>query len=163
MTRCVWQHSRAAGNDLLVLLALADYCAKDDDVAWPSQDAIAEKTRLSESTVRRCLRSLEQLGELVTETNAGPLYRGARRSVNRYRIAIGGQSDRSKGGQSAPKGVQSDTERRSAVTARTGMNREGTGARATTLASAPAECPQHPGRPAKKCGLCRFDHLGPAA
>lgn len=57
----VWQHSGAKGNDLLVLLALADN-ANDDGVCWPSLRYLAEKTRLHENTIRSRLKSLRGLG-----------------------------------------------------------------------------------------------------
>lgn len=53
--------TEARGTDLLVLLALADY-ADDDHRAWPKIATLAEKCRVSEKTVRRSIRSLEDLG-----------------------------------------------------------------------------------------------------
>jgi biotin operon repressor len=102
----VWDHSQARGNDRLVLLAIADHAHDDGAGAWPSQELLTQKTHLSESTVRRCIRSLEDLGELVTD-------RG--RLGNRYRVDMTGratgQNDRSDNGEG-----HSDRSDRSSVT-----------------------------------------------
>lgn len=60
--------SGAGGNDLLVLLALADHAGGHTDAyadAYPSVKTIAEKTRVSPRTVQRCLRSLEDAGHIL--------------------------------------------------------------------------------------------------
>lgn len=62
MTR-VWEHSRAEGTNLLVLLALADF-ADENDIAWPSKARIAERCRISPRTVIRRIKTLEAQGEL---------------------------------------------------------------------------------------------------
>jgi len=95
MSSWVWRHADAAGNDLLVLLALAD--AADDEC--PSVGVLERKTRLSESTVRRCLTRLCEAGLLVRESRPG--------MSNRYVITTSGgcQSDTPPG----PEGCQSDT------------------------------------------------------
>ena len=94
MTSWVWRHADAAGNDLLVLLALAD--AADDEC--PSVGVLERKTRLSESTVRRCLTRLCEAGLLVRESRPG--------MSNRYVVTTseGCQSDTPQG----PEGCQSD-------------------------------------------------------
>ena len=77
----VWQSSRASGNALLVLLAIADN-ANDAGTAWPSVDTIARKARCSERRAQRHLRRLEALGELQVEKQAGP------RGCNLYRVTV---------------------------------------------------------------------------
>ena len=60
-TTRAWE-SGAKGNDMLVLLALADFAGGHDDpydYAYPSVPTLAKKTGLSPRTVQRCLRSLE--------------------------------------------------------------------------------------------------------
>jgi hypothetical protein len=91
----VWQHSRADGNVRLVLLAIADSANDDGLDAWPSMNRLCQKTRLSERTIRRCVRELEQLGEL--RCLGGRRGAHGRRVSNRYEVtmASSGQIDRS--------------------------------------------------------------------
>ena len=67
----VWKHAPADKGDLLILLALADH-ADDDGRCFPSISRLAEKGRMSERNVKRCLRALEECGVVKTETGAGP-------------------------------------------------------------------------------------------
>lgn len=76
----VWEHSEAAGNNRLTLLAIADRCNDEGEDAWPSIASLMAKTRLSESTVRRCIQSLAKSKELDVELKAGP------NGTNKYRI-----------------------------------------------------------------------------
>ena len=73
----VWEHSEAKGNELLILLALADQ-ADDAGVCWPSVASLAAKTRLSERTIQTYLRALEDAGILSIEERLG--------TSNRYTI-----------------------------------------------------------------------------
>lgn len=66
----VWDHSQAAGNDRLVLLAIADN-ANDEGTCWPGVALLAHKTRLHPRTVQRCIASLRKMGELGVEFNKG--------------------------------------------------------------------------------------------
>ena len=75
----VWQHSGAAGNDLLLLLALADV-ADDNGRCWPSVAHLADKTKLSRATVQRRLKALREAGKIVT--------RGQRGTSNVYGIVL---------------------------------------------------------------------------
>lgn len=70
-TTWVWEHSEAEDTDRLVLLAIADAADADGNNAWPALDKIAKFVRKSERTVRRSIRSLEELGELAVEIKAG--------------------------------------------------------------------------------------------
>lgn len=76
----VWEHSRAAGTDLLVLLAIADHAADDGGNAYPSVSTLARKTRVSERTVQRSIRTLVELGELAVDNQGAPIRRSDRRS-----------------------------------------------------------------------------------
>lgn len=76
----VWDESCHKGNDLLLLLSLADH-ANDEGYCWPSIETLAKKTRLSESTVIRATKRMEDSGELVVNHN--------RRYGNRYIVATG--------------------------------------------------------------------------
>lgn len=62
--------SKAKGADRLVLLALAD-TMNDEGECWPGVKWLAAKAKVSESTARRCLRNLEELGEIITVENGG--------------------------------------------------------------------------------------------
>jgi hypothetical protein len=102
----VWKHSDAAGNDLLLLLAMADH-ADDRGICWPSIHQLAIKTRVSESTVKRSIKTLVDLGELKIEEAGGTF--GTRRLANRYRVLRGkrkyqgDQPDNATGGQNEPR------------------------------------------------------------
>ena len=66
----VWRHSGAVGNDLLLLLALADV-ADDSGRCWPSVAYLVEKTKLSRATVQRRLHALTEAGRIVTSSRSG--------------------------------------------------------------------------------------------
>lgn len=59
----VWDHSRADGSKLLVLLALADQ-AHEDGFCWPSIETVGRRARLQKRQVLRVLDDLVALGEL---------------------------------------------------------------------------------------------------
>lgn len=115
----VWDHSKAGGTDRLVLLAIADSADHDGTNAWPSVATIARKCSVSERTVQRAIRSLEALGEIRVEAQAGgtPTMTADRRP-NLYRVVMAsGVSDRhpeeasgvtpsaERGDQMTPRGV----------------------------------------------------------
>lgn len=80
----VFEHSEAKLAGRLVLLALAD-SAHDDGITWIGQELIAEKARVSEQSVRRVLRTLEDDGEIQTRK----AQRGKLR-INTYRVNVPG-------------------------------------------------------------------------
>lgn len=59
----VWKDSKREGTELLLLLAIADY-ADDHGVAHPYKAQLAKKCRISERTVQRLLKKIEDEGEL---------------------------------------------------------------------------------------------------
>jgi hypothetical protein len=63
-TSYVWEKSEAEGADRLVLLALADF-ADENGNCFGSWGKLEQKTRLSRATVARCLRRLQNSGDLV--------------------------------------------------------------------------------------------------
>jgi hypothetical protein len=63
-TSYVWEKSEAEGADRLVLLALADF-ADENGNCFGSWGKLEQKTRLSRATVARCLRRLQDSGDLV--------------------------------------------------------------------------------------------------
>lgn len=75
----VWANSRQSGNDLLVLLALADF-ADDRGVAFPAVPTLAQKCRMSPRNANRVIAVLRESGELIVEVNAGP------KGANLYRV-----------------------------------------------------------------------------
>jgi hypothetical protein len=83
----VWDHSQAEGNARLVLLAIADNAGHDGRDAWPSQETLARKCRVSVRTVRRAIKELVDLGELEVQKYAGPVVDGRDgRRTHRYVI-----------------------------------------------------------------------------
>lgn len=94
-TSWAFEHSRASGNCLLVLLALADRANEDGEDCHPSISTLMRKTRLSESTVRRCIRELElnceicRQGKRCSVQHLGELevsYGTGKFGCNEYRI-----------------------------------------------------------------------------
>lgn len=77
----VWDHSPAAGTELLVLLAIADNANDAGANAYPSTETLARKTRLDARTVQRVIRRLEDDGRLVVD-------RGGGRAANRYSVPL---------------------------------------------------------------------------
>jgi hypothetical protein len=75
----VWANSKQSGNDLLVLLALADF-ADDRGVAFPAVPTLAKKCRMTPRNANRVLAALRGSGELQIDVSAGP------RGANLYRI-----------------------------------------------------------------------------
>ena len=67
----VWQHSRAKGSELLLLLAIADFAKDDGSGAWPSVETLAHKTRLSDRNVQYLVDKLVAAGELDVKQGVG--------------------------------------------------------------------------------------------
>jgi hypothetical protein len=63
----VFDNSRHAGGELLVLLAIADHAHEDGTGAFPALATLARKTKLGESTIRRHIQTLQATGELRRE------------------------------------------------------------------------------------------------
>lgn len=66
----VWESGPSDKAQLLVLLALADFCS-DRGECWPSMKSVAEKARMSERNARRVVRDLESAGLLSTYEGGG--------------------------------------------------------------------------------------------
>lgn len=71
----VWDYSQHEGSALLIMLALADY-ANDGGYCFPSIPALARKARVSERTVMRLLKEIEESGEvtILHKRNSGNRY-----------------------------------------------------------------------------------------
>ena len=65
----VWGLKGLSAAETLVLLRLADR-ANADGQAWPGEESLAHDTRLSPRTVRRAIRSLEDLDVILVERRA---------------------------------------------------------------------------------------------
>lgn len=64
ITDQAWRLSQSSGNELLLLLALADNADEDSRLCWPSVPYLAKKTRLGVRTVQRLLEKLAAAGEI---------------------------------------------------------------------------------------------------
>jgi hypothetical protein len=71
-TTWAWYESKAAGTDLLVLLALADF-ADETGRCFGSWATMQKKTKLGRSTIARCIKRLEASGELTVIEGAKTL------------------------------------------------------------------------------------------
>ncbi len=83
----VWQHSKASGSALVLLLALADH-ADDAGEAWPSQTTLARLAKITDRQVRALLHDLVAAGEIE-------IVGEGRRGVIVYRIACGDEAETS--------------------------------------------------------------------
>jgi hypothetical protein len=81
----VWEFSRHAGSELLMLLAIADF-SDDEGRAYPAVSTLARKARMSPRNVNHILTALRASGELEVKANEGP------HGTNRYRIRLDGIS-----------------------------------------------------------------------
>ena len=84
----VWKSSLPTAEKM-VLLVIADHAADDGSNAWPGIATIARKASMSERTVQRHLRTLEEQGLIAVESQAGgtKTTRNDRRP-NRYDINL---------------------------------------------------------------------------
>ena len=77
----VWDCSRHTGNDLLMMLAIADF-ADDDGRAYPSVARLAEKCRMTSRNANKVIAVLRKGGELEIRQNEGP------KGTNLYRLVL---------------------------------------------------------------------------
>lgn len=77
----VWKLSRLSGNELLMLLAIADY-ADDSGRAYPSVATLARKCRIQLRGAQRILSVLRESGEIEVRMNGGP------KGCNEYKIKL---------------------------------------------------------------------------
>ncbi len=76
-----WRHGPADRNDLLVLLAIADF-ADDEGYFWPSIKSLAQKARMTERGVQKIARRLQAMGLVSIRTGTG------RRNCNEYTLNL---------------------------------------------------------------------------
>lgn len=67
----VWGKRGLGPYGKLVLMELADHLGRDDAVVWPSLRAIAARTEISISSIRRVVTQLENLGLIVCFEKVG--------------------------------------------------------------------------------------------
>ena len=83
----VLNHSRATGTAKMVLIGIANH--DGDGGAWPALATLARYAGINERNTRKAIRSLEALGELTTELQAGGTRETANAlRTNRYRIRL---------------------------------------------------------------------------
>jgi DNA-binding MarR family transcriptional regulator len=73
-------------GEYLVLVAIASY-ADADGRAWPTIESLARRARVTERTVNRAIKTLQEIGELEVESRAS-----GRRS-NSYVVAVATRDD----------------------------------------------------------------------
>ena len=78
----VWELSANRGNDLLMLLAIADFADDDDGNAYPAVSTLAAKCRMQARNANRILATLRESGELEIRQNEGP------HGTNLYRVVL---------------------------------------------------------------------------
>lgn len=84
-TKAAREHSQATGPAYAVLLALCFFADEQTWQADPSKEALADESRLSVPTVKRALKTLEDLGELLIEERPVP---GKKHKTNLYTITL---------------------------------------------------------------------------
>jgi hypothetical protein len=96
----VLNHSRAVGTAKVVLLGIANH--DGDGGAWPSIDTLARYANVDPRSVKRAIRTLEELGEVVVHLNDGGT-RSTRNDQrpNRYELTVPRRGDAS---VTAPRG-----------------------------------------------------------
>jgi len=67
----VWKHSQSRGSVRNVLLRISDQAGHQGENAWPGIDTIAADCRIGRRQAQKCIRQLEELGELLVFPNAG--------------------------------------------------------------------------------------------
>jgi hypothetical protein len=82
----VWEHSKAKGSALLLLLAIADHAHDDGKGAYPGLERLANKCRQTVRNTQILIRKLEEIGELGVSYGTGP------HGTNEYTIPMGGEN-----------------------------------------------------------------------
>jgi hypothetical protein len=96
ITTSVWDHSRAKGGDLTLLLAIADNADNETAIAFPSIESLAKKSRMSKRTVQYAIVRLKKLKELSV------IIRRGRGNLNFYRVDLHLRMNLIKGAEIAP-------------------------------------------------------------
>ena len=105
----VWDGFPASGSEMLVMLALADWCNDEGGSLHPSMRAVAEKVRVSEKQARRIVHGLEEAGYIKVVGNANG---GAPGSTKQYQLNVAklkALADRKAAQKAPPTGVTPPT------------------------------------------------------
>lgn len=89
MISLVLNHSRSEGRAKVVLIGIANH--HGDNGAWPSIATLAKYANSSERSVKRDIKYLQELGELVVEVQGGE--GKSQYKTNKYWISISGVTD----------------------------------------------------------------------
>ena len=89
MISLVLNHSRSEGRAKVVLIGIANH--HGDNGAWPSIATLAKYANSSERSVKRDIKYLQELGELVVEPQGGE--GKSQYKTNKYWISISGVTD----------------------------------------------------------------------
>ena len=81
----VWRHFPGGGSELLVMLAMADWCNDDGGNLFPSIETVAKRIRTSVSQARRVSHKLIEDGWLEV---VGNKFGGPPGSTRRYRLNV---------------------------------------------------------------------------
>lgn len=81
----VWDVFPNGGSEMLVMLAMADWCNDHGESLHPSNDAVAEKCRISRPQAVKIIRKLTEDGYLEVIGNA---FGGAPGTTKKYRVSI---------------------------------------------------------------------------
>lgn len=83
----VLDHAPVSGNDLLLLIVIANQAGDDHDCMWLSVEKMCQRARLSRATAYRCLESLHEAGilEYVPDEEEPPESRNYPSVVRRIR------------------------------------------------------------------------------
>ena len=103
----VWSQSKAEGRARLVLLAIADM--QGELGAWPSISTLARMVNASERSVKRDIKTLQELGELIVHNQAAPV--DAQYRPNRYFVSLSGVTDSVTGVTDGASGVTAQVSR----------------------------------------------------
>lgn len=122
----VWDHFPRGGSDMLVVLALADWCNDLGESLHPSIGAIATKCRLSEWQARRIVHQLIDNGFLEVIGNE---FGGAPGTTRQYRLRLDRISAETPGVDATPTASACDSPTASADATPGADARAGAGAR----------------------------------
>ena len=81
-----WMANEASPNAALVYMALGTFAFAPKRTCYPSIRKLAEITRISESTVRRAIRELQDIGAVTVESQ---FLQGKEQTSNKYILNVG--------------------------------------------------------------------------
>lgn len=103
----VWSQSKSEGRARLVLLAIADM--QGELGAWPAVSTLARMVNASERSVKRDIKALQELGELIVHSQDAPV--DSQYRPNRYFVNLAGVTDGASGVTNRASGVTAQVSR----------------------------------------------------